>query len=272
MNGYCRLAYCKADLAGVTGSDMDATLLRAIEEASRQFDRDTHRIFYSETGTFYYDGTDGDLWMPDDFVAITSLNVDSNLDNTYATSLVADADYFLWPYNGTPKRRIDLNFTGGQLQSWGGYYPGRRVKIVGQRGYSNETEATGQTIGNLISIGAGDTSITVADSDCIDLGETLVIESEQMYVTGVPDSVTLAVTRGINGTTAAAHMNGVGILRRRYPRDVEAAVASRAVGARWDSQSGQSGMDGGSGGSSSSRVSFAKYMTTVNAYRQPVFA
>jgi hypothetical protein len=61
----------------------------------------------------------------------------------------------------------------------------------------------------------GDTSVNLknAASFPIRANDTILIENEQMFVTGVsPGFQTLTVTRGFNGTTAAQHGNGHNIL------------------------------------------------------------
>ena len=70
-------------------------------------------------------------------------------------------------------------------------------------------------IGNASGIAAGDTSITYTNllngpgnTAGLAVGDTLQCEAEQMTVTAVVSNV-LTITRGVNGTAAAAHATGV---------------------------------------------------------------
>ena len=55
------------------------------------------------------------------------------------------------------------------------------------------------------------TSIVVQNSTGMKNGDILFVESEQMRINGQVFGSTIDVTRGVNGTTAAAHVVGVTI-------------------------------------------------------------
>ena len=295
MNNYARLGNVKADQAG-TGATvvLDPVLVRAIEQVSREFEQEARRQFHSRTATLVFDGVDdagtydgsvsdlfraprvSRLWLSEDLLTVSTVKVDLDRDGVFEVTLVQDTDFYLWPANpqpNTPYRALDLSPYSQQLASWPRGI--RRVQIAGTWGYSNETEDTGLT-GTLSD--TSDTTIT-ASADATDLiypGDTLVIESEQVYVSAV-SGTTVTVTRAVNGTTAAAHA-AKSLLVRRYPRDVEMAVAERVVGLRWDSQGGYSGMaslagDMSSGGSNATiRASYARWRRAVERYSLPVVA
>ncbi len=240
MNNLARLSHVKADVAGVTGTTSDAVYERLIERVSREFEAECGRHFYAYSATRYYQGNSrspGALRLPHDLISVTSLLVDEDGDGTYELTLASNTDYWLGPYEaaerGEPYWYIELNPNGTQLASWP-RYP-RSVKLAGLFGYSYELQAAG-TLGAAISSTTA-TSVTMTAGHSVELGDTLIVESEQMYVSAV-SSNTLTVTRGINGTTAATHANATAVSVRRYPRDVEEAVMERAVGLRWDSQGG----------------------------------
>jgi len=278
MNGLCRLGNVKADQAGVSGTiTLDDVLVRAIEQVSREFEAECDRQFFCRTETRTFAAYGGKILLLDcDLISITSITVDWDGDGTFETTLVVDDDYWLYPYNpGTyrPYRGVELNQFSNRLVNW----PERAhsVRIAGTWGYSNETEDTGLT-GTLSD--TSDTTIT-ASADAASLiypGDTVVIESEQVYVSAV-SGTTVTVTRAVNGTTAASHA-AKSLLVRRYPRDVEMAVAERVVGLRWDSQGGYSGMaslagDMSSGGSNATiRASYARWRRAVERYSLPVVA
>lgn len=224
MNNYCRRSQFKTDIAKSTTTD-DASLLRLMGAVSRGIDRGLHRIVYSQLATRYYDGNGRTrLALFDDVQAVTTLKIATGANPaTFDTTLVADTDYYLTPDNrdwepataieGNPySTSIGLPFTAGR----------RSVQLVGRFGYSALTEDTGQTVQNTTQIAAGGTALTVVSTADIDVGEVLVIGTEEVYVSGqTPTSLT--IQRGVNGTTDAAHLNGVAIYRRRYPEDIEEA-------------------------------------------------
>lgn len=276
-NNYCRLSHVKSDQAGTTGTTaLDDTYVRQVDQVSREFERECGgRKFYSYTGTRYFAGgtrTGRKLWLPDDLLSVSALVVDDNADDVYELTLAANTDYWLSPADasqrGEPYMALELNPNGTQLYRWP--TAPRAVKVTGVWGYSAETEDTGLT-GTLSD--ATDTSLTASATaaNLIYPGDTLVIESEQVYVTAVV-TTTITVTRGVNGTTAAAHTTKA-LLVRRYPRDIEMVVAERVVGLRWDAQGGYAtgvtlmGDSQEAAGRTTGRGSFARWRDAVKAYR-----
>ena len=59
------------------------------------------------------------------------------------------------------------------------------------------------------------------------MGQTVLIESEQLYVTAISTN-DLTVVRGINGTTASTHADGTDISIYRYPETVAEACLIQA--------------------------------------------
>lgn len=232
MNIYPRLSQMRRTvgdrLKDVSGSGDDSRLLDIMEQASREFDRASNNPLYARVATIYPNSWNGcELWLPP-FVSISSVLVDEDGDDTFELTLVADTDYRLWPEGAapnTPYWRLDINRNSTTIYGWPAY--ARRVKVTGIFGYSYETAATGQVVA-AGGITSSTTSLTLATGHGIDMGETLVIDSEQLYVSAVPDRLTVTVTRGVNGTTAAAHSAAVVIYRRKYPADVVNGCIERA--------------------------------------------
>ena len=78
------------------------------------------------------------------------------------------------------------------------------VVITGWWGYhSNYTQAF--TAVETVSISDSATSLPVVSSAVYDTCQYLRIEDEMLWITALANSTTLTVTRGVNGTTAAAH-------------------------------------------------------------------
>lgn len=287
MNAYARLSAMKGDVAGVSGATYDSTYLTTLDEVSREFESETsgRRIYsYWATKTFSVPRPTSDnnggrsLYFNDDLLSVTTLKVDTDFDGVFETTLAANTDYTLFNGNdpSDPYDRIDIVPTSTLLGQWPWprYGSTRQwsncVQIVGLWGFSNETENTLQTVGdNPLLIGA--TLLTVQSTADIDPGETLVIESEQLYVVSVNDPTTLTVTRGINSSTAAQHAQSTVVYRRRYPRDIEQAVKQRAVFKRWNTQAGFAGAEilgGGVAGGDPSRNAVGQWFGTCKKYRR----
>lgn len=246
MNNYARLPDVLAELnaEGITNVATHEDVLRSIARASAFVRNETRRIYHTETRTAQLNGSgDGQLWLQtaanepyrSDLVSVTTLKVDEDGDGVFELTLVHNTDYWLLPANptvtGQPARGLTLvvgRSTSPQITVW----PKRPrcIELVGKFGHSETTEASGLT-GTLAD--ATDTTITTTEgADTTGLiypGDTLLIESEQVYVTAVA-TTTVTVERGVNGTTAAAHTSQA-LLIRRYPDDIERAVSAEA--ARW---------------------------------------
>lgn len=204
-------------------------ILAVLEGASRIVDGVGNRHFYAEELTNYYDGRgQKELWLPTmppggDLLSVTTLKVDEDGDGTYEVELTELTDFWLWPDNATPKLRVDINPQSAQLSR----FPSgrRRVEIVGINGYSNVTENTGDTVqDNPLSASATLITVTAAGSK-FSIGQTLLLESEQVWISDISSSG-LTVTRGVNGTTAASHVQGTVINRYVYdPKVVKATMA-----------------------------------------------
>lgn len=233
---YASLADYKAWVDGNGGADFgtanDTSLLLTIEAASRRIDAFCNRSrfgsgFGPRTGTNRYDGDGtGELMLGDDLLTVSSITIyDGTALATYVTP-AADTDYYLEPYDSTPKREIRLH---GQGAVTAFTYGRRTVSVVGSWGYAAET-VTASATANAIAT-AVTTSITVSSGTEFSAGMTLLVDSEQLYVTAVSTN-TLTVDRGANGTTAATHAGGAAIAWYRYPRDVKDA-AIRIAHRRW---------------------------------------
>lgn len=85
---------------------------------------------------------------------------------------------------------------------------------------------------------SGATTITVTRGTWFAIGNTITIDSEQMYVSGIASNV-LTVTRGYNSTTATTHSLGTAVYIESSMSEVE---ASPAAGQFWADYS--TGADG----------------------------
>ena len=241
-----RHTYASADdlrdyLAGSSfssGWTSDAgSLRRILEAASRRIDN------YCEGGTFgpltetrFYDigsgslvqspqysvlsGTDDiatmaslaqviplDGWL----VSTTTVTAYDDTDRGASTVLTEgyNADFWLMPYNSTPKTIFKLNEdTSNTLDSGQ-----QTLSILGSWGYTADTISV--TTADAISSTTA-TSISVTSATDLGPAQTVLIDSEQLYVTAISGN-TLTVQRGVNGTTAATHSGGAALTRYDYP-------------------------------------------------------
>lgn len=259
-------------MSGVTYSPTETLLpayVRAIERVSREVDRWTNRRFYSQLATRYFDvrHTCRDLDLPldgeGDLISVTTLKVDDDADWSYGLTLTEGTDFVLMPYNTTPKWRLAVHPESTNLSRWP--KGARRIQIVGLFGYSNDLEATGLT-GTVADASTTTLTASASAAALIDVGETLYLDSEQVYVTAV-STVTVTITRAQNGTAAAAHVAGTVIYRRVYPADVTGAVIDQVRRQRWDENSGSAGTVSTPPNTTLSDPTWAQIRDTLNHYR-----
>jgi hypothetical protein len=237
VNAYASLGIVKASLR-VAATNVDSSLLRLTVDVSRSFDQTCGRRFYPEVATRYYDGEGGvELQLDDDLLSITTLKLDTDGDGVFETTLSTD-DYLLVPYNESPKRAILLQ-TSGSVSA----FPIRRyaVQIVGVFGFSYNTVAASTFAEDVDN---SETEITVAAAHGLTGGETIVSNSEQMYVSEV-SGVTLTVVRGMNGTTETTHTNDAAFTKIAYDELIQRACVMQTARLWRDSQNGGAGQAGG---------------------------
>jgi len=220
-NCYVPLGLLKRHV-NISSSTFDTRLLECIAAASRHFESPemANRVFWTRADVRYFDGRWCDLLLVDDLLAITELAEDTGEDGSFATVWAA-TDYTLRPYNGWPKFEIAPAMGGEYLFTRGQ----RRYRVTGTFGYGDGKSASPWMATALTATVAttSATTVTVSAATNLDAGQTLLVESEQMFVTGY-DATTITVVRGVNGTTAAAH-SGKAISIAQYPGAVVRAVA-----------------------------------------------
>jgi hypothetical protein len=217
---------------GITDTVDDADLDSVLEGASRDIDTFTKRHFYVQirTRAFTYGyprvTSDGALLIPD-LVSLTSLKTDSAGDRTYATTW-ATTDYDLGPedapYQSPPAPYWQLFRRSGGTY---GFPTGSLgIQLVGKWGYYEVLERSTATVGTG-GISSSATTLPLSSATPIEAGMTLLIGTEQLFVTATdttPTPDTATVVRGVNGTTAAAHLIGDVIDVYTYPAISEACL------------------------------------------------
>ena len=107
-------------------------------------------------------------------------------------------------------------------------------RVTGVWGYRLFAEASGATLA--AAVAADDAAMTVSDGSQFRVGQTVLLgaggkdaaAAEQALVTAV-DGDELAVSRGLNGSAAAAHASGEGVGILRWPASVERAALIQAA-------------------------------------------
>jgi hypothetical protein len=216
---YCDRSTLKAAL-GIASTDTasDAELLRVLENISRAIDNLCRRWFYVRSEARYYTAREGcELHLDADLLSVTTLKTDQDDDRDYDDTW-AVTDYDLEPANIWPKREIERTPLGGY------YFPSneRGVQINGLWGYGDGESGTpyiDTTTTTSEALDTTETGVDVVSGAACAVGQTVLIDSEQMYITSISTN-TLTVERGVNGTTAAAHDTGKTVYRYRYPGPV----------------------------------------------------
>ena len=118
-------------------------------------------------------------------------------------------DFWLLPYNKNPKTIFQMNEDTTSELSVGQ----QTLLITGQWGYTADTLSV-TTADAIASTSA--TSVSVTSATNLSPAQTILIDSEQLYITSISGN-TLTGERGVNGTTAATHSGGVSVYRYDYP-------------------------------------------------------
>ena len=237
MNSYATLSTFKgSSYLKTTDNQYDADLLAALEEGSREIDKDTERFFYLWEGTRYYDGATNRIILDDDVYTLTTLAVDTDGSAQYASiynlgSTSAPVDAFTYPLNVTPITRLEANPQGNYGHFGSGYR--KAIKITGVFGYGDDYPAAAYNlIGDTVidaPLTSGATTLNVANGTLFSAGQTLRIESEQVYVYANPTGNKIPIQRACNGTTAASHVATTPIYLYSYPKAISKAVLIYAM-------------------------------------------
>jgi len=89
------------------------------------------------------------------------------------------------------------------------------VRIKGTWGYTNETTGKAAIASN--SLNASDITFAVVSATALEAGNTIIIDSERMFVLATPGTASgahtsgITVIRGVNGTSGASHASNAAI-------------------------------------------------------------
>lgn len=159
---------------------------------------------YKETKTLYfadlarqgdYDPRRRLLTLPEDLLVVSSITWISVVLSATDYRLVTDDRGSAWAITFNPSTSLDWSseFNDG-------------IIIDAIWGYHDSLGQMWTTVDASITIADGTTAtVTVAASSSYEVWQYVRIEAEYMQITNLPSATTLTVTRGVNGTTAAAH-------------------------------------------------------------------
>ena len=196
---FCTRAQVKA-AAGIVGAASDALIDSYIEGSSADIEKITDATFIpiTETKLFRWPRRRAHAYVleleDEDLLAVTALQTKAQ-DATPTT--IAAADYFLEPANRTPKRRIEIDLSSSAAFE-SGDTPQRAISVAGRWAYSEDTETASQLGAALADAVA--TALQLVQGHLVEVGNTLLIESEAVFVSARDD-----IDSGVNthGTTGA---------------------------------------------------------------------
>jgi hypothetical protein len=226
-----------------------ALKLSVLDAVSRRIDFVCHRSqfgsgFGPRIGTNYYDGDGSNtLLLHDDLLSLSAFTIAPVTAGT-GVSPVVTTDYFLGSssgYTGPPYRKVLLHGQGTPLSFGAG---ARTVTCTGTWGYSNVTVTSSTTMALGFAASTTATTFTTSATPLIVPGMTLLVGTEQMYLTAL-SGTTATVIRGVNGSTAAVHADTSAIAYYTYDPQVN-EVSRRLFQRRWKAR--EAGADGSDDG------------------------
>lgn len=226
MHSYLSVDALKPYLNDTTDRN-NAEYRRALEGVSQEIDDWLDRTFQPYTATQYYTAEDAHCMMVDDLLSVTSVKLDLSADRTYATTMTS-TNYDLAPYNAVQREQP---YTIVETRPSGQYHfptVSRGVEIVGTWGYWSRTKTLPVTVSTATAISTSSTAFTASSPGQIAVGQTVLIDSEQCYVTSVNGSI-CSIERAQNGTTLAAHSTAAAIAVYQYPSPIVEACRVQAT-------------------------------------------
>lgn len=238
-----------------------ARKLEILDEVSRLIDARAHRGsgFGPWVGTESYDGDARNvLWLRADLASLTSLSIAAGPGDTPVTPTV-NTDFYLAGLSSyqAPYRKIILHGQGSPTEFGDGL---KLTAVTGTWSYPYRTRLLTVTTAEVLD--TSETEVDVSGLTGLSPGMTILVDSEQMYVTAITDATTDSVTveRGANGTTAATHITASPITRYIYDPTVH-TLALRLAEKRWKSR--DAGADGSDGGVDVGSVSLREGEDTI---------
>ena len=229
---YCSVEELIASVAHLTLGQADAAILDHLLAMSREVEGRLLRAFFPSTGMNAYRwppfhvAYSWEVWTEDDLLSVSSVEVAAG---GVGAVPVAITNYYLEPQQwGPPYSRIEVDLSSQDIFQ-AGPTPQRSVQISGQWGYCAQTVAAGTLAA---PAGATDGTLTLSNGHGVEQGDVILIDQEAIYVDASPNlhtSNVAVVQRGVNGTTAAAHLSAASVARYRAPADIRRLVRAGAI-------------------------------------------
>lgn len=230
---YTTVADVLATYLANTSTTDNALMLDLIRAASRDIDELGQQAYFPLIATRSYDVPGA--WPQDRTWGIQSRSASraplvfdaplaevTTLTNGDDTTISASA-YLLEPYNDYPKNQLRLKPTS--TVQWLFDSAGEALKVIdvlgvwtGHPNYANAWVDSATTASAIASTSA--TSFTSSSGAALKAGWLIKIDSEYLYVSAI-SSNTVTVVRGVNGSTAATHLNGAAVYYWEVPASVE---------------------------------------------------
>ncbi len=184
------------------GPDKDSQVDRLIEAASLGIERATRRYFIPRTETRLYrwpqrrPGLSYVLELDQDLISATSVKTKAQ---DASPTTIAAGDYFLEPANmGPPYNRIEIDLSStAALEA--GDTPQRSISVAGSWGSGNVTQAAG-TVSSGLAADSTATSMMCSNGSLIEVGDTLLVESEQLFIS---NRATISISQLLDGALTA---------------------------------------------------------------------
>ena len=222
------------------GVDDDDELFELLLSVSDWVDHYCNRHFYPRVETLLFDGTGGNRLLVPDLISVSELAEGDSSGREFGQTWDSET-YRLLPHNAAPLRpwgqpygailKSSKGRTG--MERGDGFAPGEaNFRVTGIWGYRLFAEPSGATLA--ASVADADTAITVSDGSQFRAGQTVLLgdadatAAEQALITAIDDNE-LGVSRGLNGSAAAAHASGGGVGILRWPASVERAALIQAA-------------------------------------------
>ena len=206
---YATREACKAAVT-IKGVEVDTLIDGYIESASEGVENLLGRRFIPLTATYLYPwpqraGNSLVCYLDEDLLAVTELL--ARAQDTTPTEIVA-ADYFKEPVNNPPYQRIEIDRSSSAAFQ-GGDTSQRSISVEGRWGYSEDTKAAGTLVsGTAASTTA--TSLVWSDASLVGVGDTILIDTEAMFVSG---KALLDIATNTNGAlTATASQTSITVV------------------------------------------------------------
>ena len=229
--------------SALTNAGNNARKLEMLDEVSRLIDTRCRRGsgFGPWVGTKQYDGdARAVLWLRADLASLTTLTIRPSQGADAVTATV-ETDFYLAGIGGyeVPYRKVVLHGQGSPVTFGTGF---RTITVTGSWSYPCRTRLLTATLSEALD--TSETGVDISAATEFSAGMTILVDTEQMYITSIA-TTTLTVERGVNGTTAAAHNTASAVTRYVYDPSVN-TCALRLAEKRWKARdAGADGTDGG---------------------------